>query len=172
MMALGAGVVVPNVLRWYWWRLNGWGYSIGTFGGIFISLIALFYPHIPVYLLFPLICFASFILSILGSLTTEPTRRETLVEFYRNIRPFGFWRPIRAEAGLSESAYADKSESARITLLNVGLAMCAITGLYLSPMFLVGHSYSKAALWLTALIVSAVILKFSWYDNLPPAEES
>ncbi|MBN2269642.1 MAG: hypothetical protein JXN61_03455, partial [Sedimentisphaerales bacterium] len=28
MMALGAGVVMPNVLRWYWWRMNGWGYSL------------------------------------------------------------------------------------------------------------------------------------------------
>ena len=34
MMALGAGVVVPNVLRWYWWRLNGAGFAIGTLIGL------------------------------------------------------------------------------------------------------------------------------------------
>ncbi|GAF90180.1 unnamed protein product, partial [marine sediment metagenome] len=39
MMALGAGVVIPNVLRWYWWRMNGWGYAFGTFGGILLSLV-------------------------------------------------------------------------------------------------------------------------------------
>lgn len=22
---LAAGILPPNVLRWYWWRLNGWG---------------------------------------------------------------------------------------------------------------------------------------------------
>ena len=31
---LGAGVVVPNVLRWYWWRMNGWGYAAGTLAGL------------------------------------------------------------------------------------------------------------------------------------------
>ncbi len=30
MMALTGGIVVPNVLRWYWWRMNGWGYTLGT----------------------------------------------------------------------------------------------------------------------------------------------
>src|ERR1043165_6517984 len=24
---LAAGILPPNVLRWYWWRLNGWGYA-------------------------------------------------------------------------------------------------------------------------------------------------
>ena len=38
MMALGAGVIMPNVLRWYWWRMTGWGYAAGTLGGIALSL--------------------------------------------------------------------------------------------------------------------------------------
>jgi Na+/proline symporter len=43
MMALGAGIVIPNVLRWYWWRINGWGYSVGTFVGIILSFTILFF---------------------------------------------------------------------------------------------------------------------------------
>src|SRR5690606_29190396 len=31
---LAAGILPPNVLRWYWWRLNGQGYAAGVFGGM------------------------------------------------------------------------------------------------------------------------------------------
>ena len=171
MMALGAGVVVPNVLRWYWWRLNGWGYSIGTFGGIILSLIALFYPQIPVYILFPSICFVSLVLSIWGSLKTAPVNQDTLLSFYRTVRPFGLWAPIQKAARLSRTELDDKSESAYVTIFNVIVAMFAVTGLYLSPMFVVGHIYGKAALWCAILLVSVIILKFTWYNNLPKAEE-
>lgn len=29
--ALAAGILPPNVVRWYWWRLNGWGYEAYEF---------------------------------------------------------------------------------------------------------------------------------------------
>ena len=35
---LAAGILPPNVLRWYWWRLNGQGYAAGVFGGMALSL--------------------------------------------------------------------------------------------------------------------------------------
>ena len=35
---LAAGILPANVLRWYWWRLNGWGYAAGIFGGMLLSL--------------------------------------------------------------------------------------------------------------------------------------
>ncbi|KAL6076845.1 Na+/solute symporter, variant 2 [Balamuthia mandrillaris] len=31
---LAGGMLVPLMLRWYWWRLNGMGFAIGTIGGI------------------------------------------------------------------------------------------------------------------------------------------
>ena len=37
MMALGGAFIVPNVLRWYWWRVNGWGYAAGIIGGIVLA---------------------------------------------------------------------------------------------------------------------------------------
>jgi len=26
--------LIPNVLRWHWWRFNGWGYAAGSSGGL------------------------------------------------------------------------------------------------------------------------------------------
>ncbi len=170
MMALGAGVVVPNVLRWYWWRLNGWGYSWGTFGGILLSLIALIYPSIPVYIVFPAIAITSLILCIVVSYKTAPVEDSMLVQFYDSVRPFGAWKPVRGKSELSETELNNFSESGKLSIINVLIAMAAVSGLYLSPMFLVGHWYGKAILWFMVAVVSAVVLKFTWYDHLPPAE--
>ncbi len=170
MMALGAGVVVPNVLRWYWWRLNGWGYSWGTFGGILLSLIALIYPSIPVYIVFPAIAITSLILCIVVSYKTAPVDDSILVRFYDSVRPFGAWKSVRGKSKLSEPELNNFSESGKLAIINVLIAMAAVCGLYLSPMFLVGHWYGKAILWFMVALVSAIVLKFTWYDHLPPAE--
>lgn len=167
MMALGAGVVVPNVLRWYWWRLNGWGYSAGTLGGMMLSLVALFFPGIPMYVFFPIVCSFSLLMSILVSLNTALVPKEQLIHFYVTVRPFGLWKPIKQQCGLQADALSKKGESGTLAMLNVILGMCAISGLYLSPMFLVGHWYMKSFVWLMVLLISMIILKFSWYNNLP-----
>jgi len=167
MMALGAGVVMPNVLRWYWWRMNGWGYSLGTFAGILLSLIALFRPEIPAYYMFPSICGVSLLASVIGSLATRPVDHGTSISFYRLVRPFGFWGPIRSQAALSAKELASKSENVPLTILNVILGMVAICGLYLFPMYLVGHWYAKSIVWLGVAIAAIAVLAFTWYPNLP-----
>ncbi len=173
MMALGAGMVIPNVLRWYWWRINGWGYSVGTFVGIILSFTIIFFPDAPVYYVFPLICVASLLASITVSLATQPVDRDVLICFYKSIRPFGLWKPVRKESKLSPEELAGKSESVSLTILNIILAMLAITGLYLFPMYLVSHLYLNSMIWLGLAIAAIVALRYTWYNNLPePAEEA
>ncbi len=171
MMALSAGVVVPNVLRWYWWRMNGIGYAFGSFAGIILSLIALFSPNTPIYIVFPLICSASFAASILASLLTRPVDTQTLTRFYVSVRPFGLWKPIRDAAVLSVEQRADKSESTALTILNVLLAMIAIACIYLAPMYLIGHWYSYAGICLVIALLAILTLAFTWYRHLPPSDK-
>jgi len=167
MMVLGAGMAIPNVLRWYWWRINGWGYSVGTFVGIILSLTILFFPDAPVYYVFPLICVASLLVSIAVSLATQPVDLDILVRFYRSVRPFGLWKPVRQQARLSAEELAVKSESVSPTIFNIILAMLAITGLYLFPMYLVGHWYVKSMIWLGLAIAAVAALRYTWYRYLP-----
>jgi Na+/proline symporter len=166
MMVLGAGMAVPNVLRWYWWRMNGWGYALGTLGGMLLSLLALLFNDIPVYYMFPAICLASLLVSIIASLATRPVERDILVSFYRTVRPFGLWKPVATACGDLESS-VESRESVSRTVLNVVLAMLAITGLYLFPMYLVGHWYVHSMLWLALAAVSILALKYTWYRFLP-----
>ena len=166
MMVLGAGMAIPNVLRWYWWRINGWGYSVGIFVGIFLSLVALFYPDLPVYYVFPIICTASLLVSVAVSLATQAVDRDVLICFYKSIRPFGLWKPIREQVQLSEPVPSN-SENIWITIFNIVLAMLAITGLYLFPMYLVGHWYLTSMIWLVLSLAAIVVLRYTWYNNLP-----
>jgi Na+/proline symporter len=170
MMVLGAGLAIPNVLRWYWWRMNGWGYSMGTFTGMILSIIILLLPEMPVYYVFPLICAASLLACIIVSLATQSTDRDILLGFYKSVRPFGLWKPISEMAELSNEDLSSKTESMKRTILNVLLSMLAITGLYLFPMYLVGHWYFYSAIWLVLAVAAIIILKYTWYNYLPESD--
>jgi len=167
MMALGGAAIMPNVLRWYWWRLNGWGYAAGTIGGIVLSLIALFFPNIPIYVSFPLISIGSLVACLVVSLATAPAEDETLRKFYRTVRPFGAWGPVRKACGLSERELADPAESPWRMVWNTSIACCGVTGMYLSPMYLIGHWYYRAGMWFGVFLGAATVLYFTWYRWLP-----
>lgn len=167
MMALGGGVIVPNVLRWYWWRLNGWGYALGTIGGMALALAMLFFPDLPIFYQFPLIVAVSFLICLVASWVTRPVDGEILVSFYTSVRPFGLWKPVRGQAGVvAIQQPAEKSGSVPVIVINVLLGMAAILGAYLFPMYLVGHWYALSAAWFALAVAAVVALKFTWYDNL------
>ena len=192
MMALGAAFAVPNVLRWYWWRINGWGYAVGTFAGLLAALLVPFGPRIAeglvaaaaaadapllvswlrgmhlVYVSFPTVLVVSLVGTVGATLLSQPTDRELLVTFFRHVRPFGFWGPIRRAAQLSEAERTDKAESPVLAILNTVVGGAAILGVYLAPMYLVGHWHREAALSFGVAAAAMIVLYFTWYRTLPP----
>ena len=84
---LAAGILPPNVLRWYWWRLNGQGYAAGVFGGMALSLgssvpgYGVLDNPLPLYIGFPVIALASTIITIAVSLMSQPTETRDTKEF-------------------------------------------------------------------------------------------
>ena len=172
MTSLTACVVIPNVLRWYWWRMNGWGYAAGTIVGMIAAFIPpVITPGAPMYAVFPFVTGYSLVACIATTLLTRPVDSETLQSFYKSVRPFGFWRHIRKECGMSPLQLSDRGESPVFALLNVLLGMVAITGSYLFPMFLVGHWHLRAGICLVCAAAAITALYFTWYRILPPAQE-
>ena len=145
---------------------------MGMLGGTLLSLLALFTPDLPVYYLFPLICTASLVASIVASLLTHPVEQEVLLGFYRSVRPFGLWGPVQKQSRLSRDDLSARSESLSLTVVNVLMGMLAIWGLYLFPMYLVGHWYRQSLMWFTVAIAAIVILRFTWYKNLPDSTDN
>ncbi|MCP4151434.1 MAG: Na+:solute symporter [bacterium] len=177
MMALGAGVVIPNVLRWYWWRLNGWGYAAGSLAGVLFSLIALFMPELPLYVVFPIIISTSLAASLLVSWFGPKVDPEILISFYKTVRPFGLWKPVwiqiqaggssdGSEHGVRRSINKEVRpafEKPGRMIMNVLLGMIAILGLYLSPMYFVGHWFLYAGICFGASVLAIAALYRSWY---------
>lgn len=174
MIALGAAFVVPNVLRWYWWRLNGWGYSAGTIAGLVgavpILLMTLFWKNEPpLYVTFPALCVVSLVATLAGTWLTSPTDERVLTSFFATVRPFGFWGPVRARCEVPAAELASPAEGMGLAVVNLCLSSTVILGCYLGPMYLVGHWHTQAIGWLVTAGVASVILYYSWYRNLPPA---
>jgi Na+/proline symporter len=170
---LAAGILPPNVLRWYWWRLNGQGYAAGVFGGMALSLGQVFLEQfgvidaLPLYIGFPVIAILSFIVTIVVSLMTQPTEIETLKVFYRKVQPAGAWQPARDAVLRDEPDFRKQSPFSR-DFLNTIIALIGITALYVSTLYIVLHRLETGFALLALTIVSAIILYFTWYKNLPP----
>ena len=167
MLGLASAVLVPGVLRWHWWRMNGWGYTAGVAGGL-LGLGAVsgaevlfgdevFGEHGKDFAIFGVTTGASLAGCLLGSLLTAPAPEETLREFVRTVRPFGFWGRFRAEG----------SASGRMVLVNVALGMTGIAAAYLCPMYLVGRWYGQSALCLSVLLAVVFVMRWTWYKRLP-----
>ncbi|QEG36394.1 sodium:solute symporter family transporter [Bythopirellula goksoeyrii] len=175
MMALGAAFIIPNVFRWYWWRFNGMGYAAGTLVGLAGAMPLLFMSlkgiEPPIYITFPALCGISLVASILGTFFSRPTDESTLIQFYRNVRPFGWWGPIRDRAGLTAEELQSPGESVWYAVLNVGLASLAIFGAYVAPMYLVGHWHWQALCWAAVSVTAIIVLKYTWYEHLPLPED-
>jgi hypothetical protein len=173
---LAAGILPPNVLRWYWWRLNGQGYAAGVFGGMALSLGQVFCDQfvfaqpLPLYIGFPVIALASVLLTITVSLLTAPTDGETLKNFYRKVQPAGFWQPVKATVLEADPGFK-KQLPFSVELFNTMIAMAGITALYVSMLYLVLHRLEVGFALLATTLVSVVILYFTWYKTLPPPSE-
>jgi SSS family solute:Na+ symporter len=122
------------------------------------------------YISFPMICALSLVGTLAATLLTRPTDQSLLVSFYRNVRPFGAWGPIRRQAGMTEAERKALSESVGLAIANTILGGIAILGAYLAPMYLVAHQHGPALAWLGTAIAAVVVLYFTWYRTLPAAE--
>jgi hypothetical protein len=107
---------------------------------------------------------------LVGTWLTRPTDESILVGFFRSVRPFGLWGPIRSRCGLSSEELNDPAESPSLAVANLVLSSVVILGVYLAPMYLVGHWHTQALCCLGGALAAAVALYFTWYRNLPPEE--
>jgi Na+/proline symporter len=175
--ALWGGYTAANVLKWYWWRFNSHGYFWGMFAGIIISAIPMvfpellaglfpgFAPDIRILYYFPIILVGSLAGCIIATYLTEPTDYDILKKFYKNVKPWGFWKPIH-ELILSEDPTFLKNSNFKRDSFNIIIGILWQTSLVALPMYVIFHEFIAGIITFVIAIILTLVLKKSWYDKL------
>lgn len=164
-MSIGAGMIIPQLARWYWWRLNGYGYAIGTIGGMAAAIVQkAFFPYVPEYVAFSFASGASLILMIMGTLLTTATDEPVLKNFYKRTRPFGFWAHIKNS--ISPSILQEVNRENRRDIIATFFAVPWQVVLFLTMMMIVMQRWDTFGWLLVILVVLSVGLYHFWYKHL------
>lgn len=172
---LFGGYTAANILKWYWWRFNGVGYFSGMISGIASAILL----PLPLVLqdrsilwglerniaLFPIIFAISLAASVLTTLLTKADNEAVLKKFYKQVRPWGFWGPIRDKVMQEDPSFRPNTAFCR-DMTNVGVGIVWQLTLVLVPTYLLIRSYRSLGMTLVVLVVTSIFLKFNWYDKL------
>ncbi|MGO8842755.1 MAG: hypothetical protein ACLQF1_17000, partial [Methyloceanibacter sp.] len=60
---------------------------------------------------FPIILVVSTVAALLGTFLTKPDEEDVLKEFYRRVRPWGFWGPIRGKVMQEDPGFQRNKDS-------------------------------------------------------------
>lgn len=164
--ALWGGYIAANVLKWYWWRFNANGFFWGMASGI---LAALAFPSIlpdvlPLYA-WPLLFVISMAGCFIGTFTAPPTEEAVLKQFYKTVKPWGFWKPIRLKVMAEDPAFIP-NRNFRIDMFNVVLGIIGQCCLTILPMYIVLWLKLPLLITVAILFVIILILKRTWWDKL------
>ena len=164
--SLYGGYTAANVLKWVWWRFNGYGYFWGMLAGLFASSTKLifFAEWIDIYF-FPIIFAFSILGCFLGAYLTPPDDIKVLKSFYKNVRPWGFWKPILLEVQIDDPTF-QPNRSFGIDMLNVAIGITWQMALVVWPIFLMIKKWDDLALSLAMVALTSLVLKYLWYDPL------
>jgi solute:Na+ symporter, SSS family len=172
--SLYGGFVVANVLKWYWWRFNGYGYFWGMLAGIGGAMVV---PAIAERIVghsfnmlytFPVLFVISLAGCLAGTLCSPPENEEVLKKFYKTVNPWGWWGPIRDKVLQEDPSFVPNRDAVHdLTNVAVGIVwqLCLVT----LPIYIVLKQWTWSGWILAALVVTTVYMKFKWYDRLEKA---
>ena len=164
--ALYGGYTASNLLKWYWWRFNAYGYFWGMAAGIAgAGIVPALMPHVAPIYGFPFILALSLVGCIAGTLLTPPDDPAVLERFYLRVRPWGFWQPVHDRLAATHPGLAANGAFGR-DMFNVAVGIVWQTALTATGIFLVLRDWRAVGISATLVLATAAILKVTWYDRL------
>ncbi len=164
-MSIGGGMIIPQLARWYWWRLNGYGFAIGTGAGMVAAVIQRsLFPEVPEYISFSFVSVVSLVAMVLGTILTPGTDENTLKTFYKKTRPFGFWGHVKNS--IPESAREKVQKENRRDIIALLFAVPWQVVLFLFMMMMVIRRWDTVGVLAVILTVLSFGLYHFWYKNL------
>jgi len=186
---LWVGYAAPNVLKWHWWRLNGFGYFWGMvvgIGGAVLTAISsdfmywLAWPSLQLISLwsdapssaydlnlmaFPMLMLLSLAATLAGTWLTEPERMDVLADFYRRTRPWGWWGPIERAVVSADPGFRPNRDFGR-DAMNILIGIVWQTAFVAMPIYVVIREWRSAGVCVAIIVVTSLVLKRTWYDQL------
>ncbi len=148
LLAMAAGLGLPQMLRWLWWRANAWTEVSGMVASLVLSL--LLYPTFPdappEHLLFA-VAAGSALVSMVVTFLTPPVETAHLRHFVERVDPLGAW-PSQLRPAAVQGA-------GRRFAAHVILWLLSCTAV-LAMMFTVG--YILFSNWLAAGVAAAIMV--------------
>jgi Na+/proline symporter len=173
--ALSSGFVAANVLKWYWWRFNGYGYFWGMISGIGGALLfwvaeTVLGRSFNALYTFPFLLLLSLGGCLAGTYLSPAEDEEVLKRFYKNVNPWGFWGPIRDKVVSEDPAFVPNRDCAH-DMANVAVGIVWQLCLVTLPIYIVLKQWSWAGAILAVLAATSAFIKFNWYDRLEKAPQ-
>jgi solute:Na+ symporter, SSS family len=168
---LAGSLLVPLILRWYWWRFNGWGFAMGMIAAFLVAegqkiLQTRFGIAWPDYYFYFVMIAVSVAVSVVGAMVTPATDRDTLREFYRTVHPWGWWRPIHREV-LELWPGHRKEKMLGYDLFNCLVGAACLYCLNLLPFYFMLHDWDMFFKLLAGFLLTAAVMYRTWYKTLP-----
>jgi Na+/proline symporter len=155
--SISGGVTIIYVLRWYWWRINAWSEIAALVAALVCTVVfrlalGIAYPHV-LYFVVPI----TVAVALAVTLVTRPVEEETLIAFYRRVRPGGpLWRRIARK--VPEPQSSDRPGRASFAyVLAVVSVYCALFGV---GKLLIGPFWSGVVLLLVCLLSSLAVYRY------------
>lgn len=163
--SLGAGLLIPTLARWYWWRMNGYGFAVGTAAGMIAAVLQrIFLPDIPEYSAFIITTMSSLVGMIIGTYSAPATSEAVLFEFYKRTRPFGFWGPVRKKINAQTMEKINRENKRDIIATFFAVPWQVV--LFLTGMSIILKRWDQFA-WLVVILAALSLgLYFKWFRHL------
>jgi SSS family solute:Na+ symporter len=165
ILQVGAGTGLLYLLRWFWWRITAWCEIVAMISSFGISVffvatrkVFLLGTHqeLLITVLFTTVCW------LVTAYFGPQTERQTLIDFYKKVHPFGpGWRTIRNEAGISPAEAAEWARRDNIPLAMLGwVSGTAViwSGLFTVGNFLYGRMGYTISLFAVLVLSGAMLL--------------
>ena len=162
-----SGIAIILMLRWFWWRINAWSEITSMIAALILAnghiivkglykmnlVHESFFEHINIWynddhalIRATIILLSCTVISLIVTYLTKPVANETLVAFYKKVRPKGWWGPIAVQVAPEMVA----SDKARNSWIGFALGVVFLNSL----LFSVGHAV------LGSYTISLVLLVF------------
>jgi len=164
-MGIGSGLLIPQLLRWYWWRFNGYGFAWGVASGMVAAIVTkLVALQIPEYISFMISSGASLVGCIVGTYLTRPTDQTVLENFYKVTRPFGAWGAIKHS--IPEQVQRRINRENRRDKGSLMMAVPWQLVLFLMGMMIVMKQWTNVGILFLIFIILSVGLYLNWFRHL------